>query len=88
MTKSNGWLAIGGIFSLFATAEAQTPALSTATTAFDGTYAFVSSTKVTETYMSVTGRMGQCPEGRRVSERASQRAFFGVSARSSPPARR
>jgi hypothetical protein len=64
MTKSNGWLAIGGISSLFATAEAQTLALSTAMTAFDGTYAFVSSTRVTETYMNVTGRMGQCPEGR------------------------
>jgi hypothetical protein len=44
MTKSIGWLAIGGIFSFFAVAEAQTPTLSTATTAFDGTYAFVSST--------------------------------------------
>jgi hypothetical protein len=44
MTKSIGWLAIGGIFSFFAAAEAQTLALSTATTAFDGTYALVSST--------------------------------------------
>ena len=43
MTKSIGWLAIGGIFSFVAGAEAQTPPLSTATTAFDGTYAFVSS---------------------------------------------
>jgi hypothetical protein len=43
-TKSIGWLAIGGIFSFFAAAEAQTLALSPATTAFDGTYAFVSST--------------------------------------------
>ena len=44
MTKSIGWLAIGGIFSFVAAAEAQTQALSTATTTFDGTYAFVSST--------------------------------------------
>jgi hypothetical protein len=44
MTKSIGWLAIGGIFSFVAAAEAQTQALSTATTAFDGTYAFVSAT--------------------------------------------
>jgi hypothetical protein len=44
MTKSIGWLAIGGIFSFVAAAGAQTQALSTATTAFDGTYAFVSST--------------------------------------------
>ena len=43
MTNSIGWLAIGGIFSFVAAAEAQTQALSTATTAFDGTYAFVSS---------------------------------------------
>ena len=44
MTKSIGWLAIGGIFSFVAAAEAQTLALSPATTAFDGTYPFVSST--------------------------------------------
>jgi hypothetical protein len=44
MTKSIGWLAIGRIFSFFAAVEAQTQALSTATTAFDGTYALVSST--------------------------------------------
>jgi hypothetical protein len=44
MTKSIGWLAIDGIFSFFTAAEAQTLALSPATTAFDGTYAFVSST--------------------------------------------
>jgi hypothetical protein len=46
MTKSIGWLAIGGIFSFVAAAEAQTLAPSTATTAFDGTYAFVSSAHV------------------------------------------
>jgi hypothetical protein len=45
MTKCIGWLAIGGIFSFVAAAEAQTQALSAATTAFDGTYAFVSSTQ-------------------------------------------
>jgi hypothetical protein len=44
MTKSIGWLAIGGIFSFVAAAEAQTLPLPTATTAFDGTYAFVSAT--------------------------------------------
>jgi hypothetical protein len=44
MTKSIGWLAIGGILSFIAGAEAQTLPLSTATTAFDGTYAFVSAT--------------------------------------------
>jgi hypothetical protein len=45
MTKNIGWLAIGGIFGFFAGAEAQTAPLSAATTAFDGTYAFVSSTE-------------------------------------------
>jgi hypothetical protein len=44
MTKSIGWLAIGGIFGLFGAAEAQTPAPSIAMTAFDGTYTLVSST--------------------------------------------
>jgi hypothetical protein len=44
MTKGIGWLAIGGIFSFFAAAEAQTLALSTPTSALDGTYALVSST--------------------------------------------
>jgi hypothetical protein len=47
------WLAVrtldvaqsaGGIFSFVAAAGAQTPALSNGTTAFDGRYAFVSST--------------------------------------------
>jgi hypothetical protein len=55
MTKSNGWLAIGGIFSLFAAASAQTSASATASTQFDGTCAFVSSTKVHGL---------RCPEGR------------------------
>ena len=44
MTKNIGWLAIVGIFSLFAAAEAQTVAPSIATTAFDGMYTLVSST--------------------------------------------
>jgi hypothetical protein len=44
MTKSIGWLAIGGIFGLVAAAHAQTPAPSIATTAFDGTYTPISST--------------------------------------------
>jgi hypothetical protein len=42
--KEHQMAAIGGIFSFFAAGEAQTLALSTATTAFDGTYALVSST--------------------------------------------
>jgi len=44
MAKNIGWLGIVGSFGLVAAAEAQTPALSTTTTAFDGTYTLVSST--------------------------------------------
>jgi hypothetical protein len=47
MTRNIGWLAIVGIFSFVAAAEAQTLALSPATTAFDGTNPFVSSTPAT-----------------------------------------
>jgi hypothetical protein len=60
MIKSNGWLGIGGIFSLFATARAQTLSSPTASTESDGTYALVSSTKVNETNLNGI----QCPEGR------------------------
>jgi hypothetical protein len=70
MTKSIGWLAIGGIFSFFAAAEAQTLAPSTATTAFDGTYAFVSSTPAPP----VNARCGNQIEGPLVA--AQGRAEF------------
>jgi hypothetical protein len=68
MTKNIGWLAIVGFFSLLAAAEAETPAPSTATTAFDGTYTPVSSTPVN--YRSgangdpYTKAVFQCPEVR------------------------
>ena len=50
MRKWIGWLWIVGLFGLVAAAGAQTPSPPAATTQFDGTYAFVSATKVSETY--------------------------------------
>jgi len=55
---------IVGILGFSAAAMAQTPPASTAGTRFDGTYAFVSATKVNETYTRTSGRMGQCPTRR------------------------
>jgi hypothetical protein len=60
MHKVIGWLV--GIFCFSAGAIAQTPSASTAGTRFDGTYAFVSSTKVNETYSTLSGQMGQCSD--------------------------
>ncbi len=62
MRKSIGWLWIVGFFGLLATANAQTPAPSTAGTQFDGTYALVSSVKVTQTYRTRGGQMGVCAD--------------------------
>jgi hypothetical protein len=64
MRKVIGWLWLVGIFCFSAVALAQTPAPSTAATAFDGTYALVSSAKVNETYTERSGRLGQCPNRR------------------------
>ena len=58
------WLWVVGVFGFSAVALAQAPAPSTAATAFDGTYAVVSSTKVNETYTERSGRLGQCPNRR------------------------
>jgi hypothetical protein len=61
MHKPIGWLWIAGFFSLVAAANAQTPSSSAAGIKYDGTYAFVSSTKVNETYMTTgTTRIGRC----------------------------
>jgi hypothetical protein len=50
-------------FGLLTAATAQTPSSLTAGARFDGTYEFVSSTKLSETYVSpVTSRMAQCPD--------------------------
>ena len=62
--KSIKWLWIAGIFGCSEAAIAQTPPVSTAGTKFDGTYAFVSSTKLNENYMTGTTRIGQCSDRR------------------------
>jgi hypothetical protein len=48
MRRASTWLWAVGFFGLLAAANAQTPSLPAATTHFDGTYALVSSTKMTE----------------------------------------
>lgn len=62
MQKHIAWLWIAGLFGLVAAANAQTPSPSTPpATAFDGTYAFVSSAKVNETYTTLgTERLRRC----------------------------
>jgi hypothetical protein len=61
MRSSVGVLGIVGFVGLLASANAQTPPPSSA---FDGTYAFVSSTNVNATYTTRNGRTGPCPERR------------------------
>jgi len=59
--KAVGLLWIAGFFSLVAAADAQSPSSPAVTTLFDGTYAFVSSAKVNETYYAWgSNRIGQC----------------------------
>ena len=61
MRKHVGWLWIAGFCGLVAAANAQPASQPAATTQFDGTYAFVSATKVNETYTTkVTNRLGRC----------------------------
>jgi hypothetical protein len=63
MQKGIGWLWMVGFLGWLAAADAQTPPSSTAGAAFDGTYEFVSSTKLAETYIATgTSRMAQCPD--------------------------
>jgi hypothetical protein len=49
MQKHVGLICLGGFFRLVAAADAQTASPPAASTQFDGTYAFVSSTKMNET---------------------------------------
>jgi hypothetical protein len=60
MRRQTGLLSVVGLFGLMA-ANAQTAPPGTTGTAFDGTYKFVSSTKVNEMYTSYNGQMGMCP---------------------------
>ena len=63
MPKSTGWLSLVGFLGLAVAADAQTPFSQTAGSQFDGTYAFVSSTKLTEMFtVASTGRMRPCPD--------------------------
>ena len=60
MRKLVGLLSLAGSLGLLATANAQAPPPSTANAAFDGRYAFVSSTKVNETYTGHASRYKEC----------------------------
>lgn len=62
MQNGIGWLSLAACFGLAVAADAQTPLSQTAGSQFDGTYAFVSSTKLTEMYTVPNGRMRPCPD--------------------------
>jgi hypothetical protein len=62
MQKHIGWFCIVGFVAMLTTANAQNPSPATAISQFDGTYAFVSSTKVDQTYTNRNGPMLQCPD--------------------------
>jgi hypothetical protein len=67
MQKHFSWLWVAGFFSLLAAANAQTPSSPTSGTQFDGTYGFVSATRVNENYTTTrTHRVGQCAENLKV----------------------
>lgn len=63
MRKRIGWLWTIPFFGLLPGTAAQTGSAVAASPQFDGSYTFVSSTKVNETYMvRNTGRLGKCPD--------------------------
>jgi hypothetical protein len=63
MPNGAGWLSLLGFLGLAFAADAQTPLSQPAGPQFDGTYAFVSSTKLTEMFtVASTGRMRPCPD--------------------------
>src|SRR2546421_12759144 len=83
MQKHFVWLWVVGFFGLVVATDAQTPSPPAVTAQFDGTYAFVASTRVNETY-TITGsnRFGQCDKMkiRRASSRArGQTSEVGVT---------
>jgi hypothetical protein len=61
MEKRIGLLSIVGFFGFLAVVHAQTPTAATAGR-FDGTYRFVSSAKVNQTYVTKGGQLGACDE--------------------------
>jgi hypothetical protein len=64
MRTRTALLAVVGFLGLLSGAPAQTPSPAASGTAFDGTYRFVSSAKVNQTYTTRNGRMGFCPDRR------------------------
>jgi hypothetical protein len=64
MRRSIGLLGIAGFIGALAVVNAQAQPASTAGTAFDGKYRFVSSTNVNATYTTRKGQTGQCPSRR------------------------
>ena len=61
MRRSIGLLGIVGFVGALAAVNAQAQPTSTAGTAFDGKYRFVSSANVNATYTTRKGQTGQCP---------------------------
>jgi hypothetical protein len=74
MRRQIALLGIVGFFGLLGAAVAQTPS-STGEASLDGTYRFVSSARVNNTYMARGGHMGQCP-----NRRAGPLTIFGGQA--------
>jgi hypothetical protein len=67
MQRSAGWAWIVGFLGLLAAANAQTPSPPASGAQFDGTYGFVSSTRLNETYATTrANRIGQCAENLKV----------------------
>lgn len=62
MRKRIGLLGIVGLFGLLAAADAQAQSSPTTGAAFDGTYRFVSSATVNQTYTTRNGRTAPCPD--------------------------
>lgn len=62
MPTQTGLLSIVSSFGLLVAANTQTTPATAAGPAFDGTYRFVSSTKVNEMYTSYNGQTGICPD--------------------------
>jgi hypothetical protein len=63
MKRPFGLLWVVGFFGWLGAADAQAPP-ATAGASFDGTYRFVSSARVNQTYTTKNGRMGACPDRR------------------------
>lgn len=79
--KTAGLLWTVGFFGVLSTAHAQTAPSPAANTRFDGTYKFVSATKLTETYTTTrSNRVGRCGEytGRTLTIENGQPRYPGL----------